>query len=75
MAGEIDHRAAELLMAAATAIGSGSSRIAAYRMGLDFWGCEIDAGYYRSQEERFRRECLGVERVGDREVIQGSLFQ
>lgn len=58
-----------------THLGSGSSRIAAYRMGLDFWGCEIDADYYRSQEERFRRECLGVERVGDREVIQGSLFQ
>ena len=58
-----------------THLGSGSSRIAAYRMGLDFWGCEIDSGYYRSQEERFMRECLGVERVGDREVIQGSLFQ
>lgn len=58
-----------------THLGSGSSRIAAYMMGLDFWGCEIDTGYYRSQEERFRRECLGVERVGEREVIQGSLFQ
>ena len=34
-------------------LGSGSSRIAAYDMGLDFIGYELDAEYYRQQEERF----------------------
>lgn len=36
-----------------THLGSGSSRIAAYDMGLDFIGCEIDETYFRLQEERF----------------------
>ena len=42
-----------------THLGSGSSRIAAYRMGLDFVGCEIDKEYFDKQEQRFRAECLG----------------
>lgn len=42
-----------------THLGSGSSRIAAYKLGFDFVGCEIDREYYEKQEERFRRECLG----------------
>lgn len=36
-----------------THLGSGSSRIAAHDMGLDFTGYEIDADYFRLQEERF----------------------
>lgn len=36
-----------------THLGSGSSRIAAYEMGLDFVGCEIDKDYFKAQEERF----------------------
>ena len=36
-----------------THLGSGSSRIAAYDAGLDFVGCEIDADYFKAQEERF----------------------
>lgn len=36
-----------------THLGSGSSRIAAYEMGLDFVGCEIDEDYFKAQEERF----------------------
>lgn len=42
-----------------THLGSGSSRIAAYKLGFDFVGCEIDAHYFKAQDERFRRECLG----------------
>lgn len=57
-----------------THLGSGSSRIAAYRAGLDFTGCEIDKEYFEAEEERFARECLGVERVGDRTITQLSLF-
>lgn len=37
-----------------THLGSGSSRIAAYDFGLDFVGCEIDAEYFRKQEQRFK---------------------
>lgn len=36
-----------------THLGSGSSRIAAYDVGLDFVGCEIDKEYFDKQEERF----------------------
>ena len=38
-----------------THLGSGSSRIAAYDAGLDFWGYEIDKEYFDKQEERFER--------------------
>ena len=36
-----------------THLGSGSSRIAAYNAGLDFWGYEIDKIYFDLQEKRF----------------------
>lgn len=35
-------------------LGSGSSRIAAYRAGLDFVGCEISEHYFNAQNERFQ---------------------
>lgn len=37
-----------------THLGSGSSRIAAYDMGFDFVGFEIDKDYFDKQEERFK---------------------
>lgn len=37
-----------------THLGSGSSRIAAYDAGLDFWGYEIDKEYFTKQEARFQ---------------------
>lgn len=36
-----------------THLGSGSSRVAAYDLGLDFWGYEIDPVYFADQEKRF----------------------
>ena len=36
-----------------THLGSGSSRIAAYKNGFNFVGFEIDAEYYEKQEKRF----------------------
>lgn len=36
-----------------THLGSGSSRIAAYDLGFDFYGCELDKDYYLAQEARF----------------------
>lgn len=38
-----------------THMGSGSSRIAAYHMGFDYVGCEIDKVYFDLQEKRFER--------------------
>jgi len=38
-----------------THLGSGSSRIAAYDMGFDFVGYEINKYYFDKQEERFAR--------------------
>lgn len=42
-----------------THLGSGSSRIAAYKMGFDFYATEIDKDYFQAQEKRFKEECLG----------------
>lgn len=36
-----------------THLGSGSSRIAAYDMGFDFTGYEIDPDYFKASSERF----------------------
>lgn len=44
---EKDHRILD------THLGSGSSRIAAYDMGYDFTGYEIDIDMFRKQEERY----------------------
>lgn len=35
-------------------LGSGSSRIACYDMGFDFWGYELDPDYFTAQEKRFK---------------------
>lgn len=57
-------------------LGSGSSRIAAYKFGFDFYACELDKEYYEAQEERFRRECLGEIKLSNGQIIkQQSLFE
>jgi len=38
-----------------THLGSGSSRIAAHKAGLDFVGFEIDKEYFDAQEKRFKQ--------------------
>lgn len=43
-----------------THLGSGSSRIAAYDMGIDFVGFEIDKTYFDMQEERFARHTAQI---------------
>lgn len=59
-----------------THLGSGSSRIAAYKMGFDFWGTEIDKEYFDAQEKRFREECLGEVRLKNGDVyVQKELFK
>ena len=41
-------------------MGSQSSRIAAYKLGYDFYGCEIDEEFFAKGCERFDRECHGI---------------
>lgn len=36
-------------------MGSQSSRIAAYDMGFDFWGCELDPEYFEAGNKRFEQ--------------------
>ena len=56
-------------------LGSGSSRIAAYRKGFDFYACELDKDYFNAQEERFRKECFGEIKIDNKEtVINQTLF-
>ena len=55
-------------------LGSGSSRIAAYKLGFDFYGCEIDKEYFASANERFENECLGIVRTKNGVLTQQKLF-
>lgn len=57
-----------------THLGSGSSRIAAYKMGFDFYATEIDKEYFNAQEERFRCECFGEIKTEKGTIVQASLF-
>ncbi len=55
-------------------LGSGSSRIAAYKLGFDFVGCEIDKEYFASANERFENECLGIVQTKNGVLTQQKLF-
>lgn len=47
-----------------THLGSGSSRIAAYNLGFDFTGYELDKDYYEDQEKRFKNH-IAQKRIFD----------
>lgn len=58
-----------------THLGSGSSRIAAFGLGFDFTGCEIDPHYAEASRLRFENECLGLKTLADGRIArQLSLF-
>lgn len=60
-----------------THLGSGSSRIAAYDMGFDFTGYELDEDYFNAQEERFKRHCSQgniIHLVEQTKMIQESII-
>lgn len=43
--------------------------------GFDFYGCELDATYFQAQEDRFRKECFGEQKLKNGKIlIQESLF-
>lgn len=44
-----------------THLGSGSSRIAAYELGFDFFACELDSDYFEAQEKRFNERAKKVD--------------
>lgn len=60
-----------------THLGSGSSRIAAYDLGFDFTGYELDKDYFDAQEQRFARhtaqQTLFAPAVSDTRA--GELFE
>jgi len=51
-------------------LGSQSSRIAAYGMGYDFYGCEVDETYFKQGCERFERVCHGVKKTRDGRMLK-----
>ena len=56
-------------------MGSQSSRIAAYKLGFDYVGCEIDANYFADGCARFNEECKGEIVTKDGNIVkQMSLF-
>lgn len=56
-------------------MGSQSSRIAAWNLGFDYVGCELDKEYFGKGCERFDYECQGIIKRPDGSVIQQmSLF-
>ena len=57
-----------------THLGSMSSRIAAYKLGFDFWGFEIDADYFRDGDKRFRESIAMPLFDGGEDIEQGKLF-
>lgn len=56
-------------------LGSGSSRIAAYKMGFDFYGTEIDKDYFDAMEKRFKEACFGEIETSKRVLKQMELFE
>lgn len=57
-----------------THLGSSSSRIAAFKMGLDFIGCEIDPEFVAASEARFQKECRGRVVENGQTIEQYQLF-
>lgn len=55
-------------------VGSGSIRIACHDMGFDFTGCELDADYWKAQEERFKNHIAQSELFENQE-IQASVYE
>lgn len=55
-------------------MGSQSSRIAAYKMGFDYVGCELDKEYFDKGCERFNRECKHEIKIAGHVVRQATLF-
>lgn len=57
-----------------THLGSGSSRIAAYNLGFEFVGYEIDKDYFDAQEERFNAHTAQIRLFDIAEPMQEQII-
>jgi len=55
-------------------LGSGNSRIVAYKMGFNFYGTEIDKDYFNDSCKAFDREIKGIIQEKGKTITQGKLF-
>ena len=55
-----------------THLGSGSSRIAAYDMGFDFVGYELDAEYFEASDRRFKNHISNLQMFAPEEMYQNE---
>ena len=55
-------------------MGSQSSRIAAYKLGFDYVGCELDKEYFDMGCERFNRECKGEIKTKSGHIIKEQML-
>ena len=56
-------------------MGSQASRAAAFKMGIDYVGCEIDKYYFDKGCEWFERECHGIKKTtSGKTIIEQTLF-
>lgn len=55
-----------------THLGSGSSRIAAYDMGFDFVGYELDAEYFEASDRRFKNHISNLQLFQPAEMYQNE---
>lgn len=60
-----------------THLGSQSSRVAAWQMGFDFYGCEIDKDYFNTGNARFeeQRKIASLFTPENTPLSQSNLFQ
>lgn len=57
-------------------MGSGSSRIAAYDLGFDFVGMELDKDYYEAQERRFANHIAQPNLfTTQKQVVESRMFE
>ena len=55
-----------------THLGSGSSRIAAYDMGFDFVGYELDTEYFEASDRRFKNHISNLQMFTPEEMYQNE---
>lgn len=56
-------------------MGSQSSRIAAYKLGFDYWGCELDKDYFEQGNARFEKAIDEPLLKAINEIKQKNIFE
>jgi site-specific DNA-methyltransferase (adenine-specific) len=55
-------------------MGSQSLRIACYKLGFDYYGCDSDPYAFKIGCDRFEKECNGIVNFNNIKTVQKSLF-